>query len=100
MIDLVIMLGIISRSPPSKLIALSKSIAKRHIAYNVARSTNGQLPVYTDIRTGGTRYLVIVKNISGDVQASMLLLYTHMFSPAEPGIAQRPFSESIPPRIC
>jgi len=37
--------------------------------YFLARNTRGSLPVYTDIRNGGTRYLVLIRNVEGDVNA-------------------------------
>jgi len=68
------MFGIITRSPPRLL-----QFHARSIAYAVARSSNGELPVYTDIRTGHTRYLVVVKNISGDANALREDLLTTLF---------------------
>lgn len=38
--------------------------------YSVPRNSRGTLPVYTDIRNGGTRYLVLVRNIRGDIHVS------------------------------
>jgi Mitochondrial large subunit ribosomal protein (Img2) len=35
-------------------------------SYFVPRNTRGNLPVYTDIRNGGTRYLVLVRNVDGN----------------------------------
>ncbi|TFK42740.1 mitochondrial large subunit ribosomal protein-domain-containing protein [Crucibulum laeve] len=36
-------------------------------SYFVPRNTRGNLPVYTDIRNGGTRYLVTIRNVDGSV---------------------------------
>ncbi|KAF8654115.1 hypothetical protein AX16_003647 [Volvariella volvacea WC 439] len=33
--------------------------------YFVARNSRGNLPVYTDIRNGGTRYMVLIRNVDG-----------------------------------
>jgi hypothetical protein len=96
LIDPRIMLGIISRSPP-------RLIQARSIAYAVARSSNGELPVYTDIRTGRTRYLVIVKNVSGDINVRWLppdlvsrLLLTFL---AQTGLSERAVGDTIPARL-
>lgn len=37
-------------------------------AYSIQRNSRGSLPVYSDIRNGGTRYQVLLKNIKGDVE--------------------------------
>ncbi|KAF8636508.1 hypothetical protein AX17_003322 [Amanita inopinata Kibby_2008] len=34
--------------------------------YFVPRNNRGHLPVYTDIRNGGTRYLVLIRNVDGN----------------------------------
>lgn len=41
--------------------------------YSVARNSQGSLPVYSDIRNGGSRYLVLVRNVKGNVNVSHLL---------------------------
>jgi hypothetical protein len=41
--------------------------------YFVPRNTRGNLPVYTDVRNGGTRYLVLVRNVDGNVNVSGLI---------------------------
>ncbi|KAK3814415.1 MAG: mitochondrial large subunit ribosomal protein-domain-containing protein [Benniella sp.] len=38
-------------------------------SYFVERTKSGQLPVYRDIRNGGTRELIIVRKIQGDAGA-------------------------------
>lgn len=38
----------------------------------VPRNSNGNLPVYTDIRNGGTRILVSIRNIDGNASVSLL----------------------------
>jgi hypothetical protein len=35
--------------------------------YFIPRNTRGNLPVYTDIRNGGTRYLVLLRNVDGNI---------------------------------
>lgn len=37
--------------------------------YFIPRNTRGNLPVYTDVRNGGTRYLVLVRNVDGNIDA-------------------------------
>ncbi|KAH9001497.1 hypothetical protein EDB92DRAFT_1827022 [Lactarius akahatsu] len=38
--------------------------------YFVPRNTRGSLPVYSDVRNGGTRYLISVRNVEGNIKAS------------------------------
>ena len=38
--------------------------------YFIPRNTNGNLPVYTDIRNGGTRFLVTIRNVDGKADVS------------------------------
>ena len=42
------------------------SSAPHQPAYDVPRNSNGSLPVYTDIRNGGTRYLTLIRNVEGN----------------------------------
>ncbi|KAI0374759.1 hypothetical protein BV20DRAFT_390580 [Pilatotrama ljubarskyi] len=51
---------------PSAAAPLTSSEA---LPYRVRRNSRGSVPVYTDIRNGGTRYLVLVRNVEGNVQA-------------------------------
>jgi large subunit ribosomal protein L49 len=58
----------------SQLVASRDSTLKheefvRH-PYFVPRNTRGSLPVYTDVRNGGTRYLMLIRNIDGDANVS------------------------------
>ena len=39
----------------------------RDLPYLVRRNTKGSIPVYTDIRNGGTKYLVLIRNVEGNV---------------------------------
>jgi large subunit ribosomal protein L49 len=41
---------------------------KLNLPYYVPRNSRGSLPVYTDIRNGGTRRLVLIRNVQGNVQ--------------------------------
>ncbi|KAF7972085.1 hypothetical protein HWV62_18890 [Athelia sp. TMB] len=37
--------------------------------YYVPRNSQGSLPVYSDIRNNGTRILVLIRNVEGNVEA-------------------------------
>ncbi|KAI0256469.1 ribosomal protein L49/IMG2, partial [Lactifluus subvellereus] len=37
--------------------------------YFVPRNSRGSLPVYSDVRNGGTRYLISVRNVEGSIKA-------------------------------
>ncbi|KAG5645906.1 hypothetical protein DXG03_005053 [Asterophora parasitica] len=39
------------------------------LPYFIPRNTRGNLPVYTDVRNGGTRYQVLVRNVDGNADA-------------------------------
>ncbi|RPD66007.1 hypothetical protein L226DRAFT_566489 [Lentinus tigrinus ALCF2SS1-7] len=39
------------------------------LPYLVRRNARGSIPVYTDIRNGGTRYLVLIRNVEGNADA-------------------------------
>ncbi|PIL23872.1 hypothetical protein GSI_13623 [Ganoderma sinense ZZ0214-1] len=45
------------------------SQAPGDLPYLVRRNTKGSIPVYTDIRNGGTKYLVLIRNVEGNVNA-------------------------------
>ncbi|KAI8073287.1 ribosomal protein L49/IMG2 [Gongronella butleri] len=38
-------------------------------SYLVSRTTNKGLPVYSDIKNGGTKHLTIIRRVEGDVEA-------------------------------
>ena len=38
--------------------------------YYVPRNSRGSLPVYTDVRNSGGRYLVLIRNVEGDAKVS------------------------------
>lgn len=48
-------------------------------SYFIPRNSRGSLPVYSDIRNGGTRYLILVKNIRGNIHVSVIL-YSQPFA--------------------
>ncbi|KAM6500659.1 Ribosomal protein L49/IMG2 [Amanita muscaria] len=63
---------------------LPSSVAPRaqhlvHHPYFVPRNSRGNLPVYTDIRNAGTRYLVLVHNIDGNANSLARDLQTSLF---------------------
>ncbi|KAG6854933.1 hypothetical protein C0991_009756 [Blastosporella zonata] len=37
--------------------------------YFIPRNSRGNLPIYTDVRNGGTRYLILVRNVDGKTDA-------------------------------
>ncbi|PCH38269.1 hypothetical protein WOLCODRAFT_130801 [Wolfiporia cocos MD-104 SS10] len=39
------------------------------LPYHVPRNTRGSMPVYTDIRNGGTKELTLIRNIEGSIDA-------------------------------
>ncbi|KAF8078112.1 mitochondrial large subunit ribosomal protein-domain-containing protein [Lyophyllum atratum] len=52
--------------------------------YFIPRNTRGNLPVYTDVRNGGTRYLVLVRNVDGNVDALAKELSRNLFRKDSP----------------
>ena len=42
------------------------------LPYLVRRNTRGSIPVYTDIRNGGTKYLVLIRNVEGNADVRPL----------------------------
>ena len=56
------------------------SLVRRCHHYFVPRNGQGSLPVYTDIRNAGSRRLVLVRNVEGDVSVGTLffLLFFHL----------------------
>lgn len=52
--------------------------------YFVPRNTRGSLPVYSDLRNGGTRYLISVRNVEGNIKALADDLIRDLSNPASP----------------
>ncbi|KAK2467040.1 hypothetical protein APHAL10511_001298 [Amanita phalloides] len=50
----------------------ASALAQRSVQYPyfIPRNSRGNLPVYTDIRNAGTRYLIHIRNVDGN--ASLL----------------------------
>ncbi|KAI8812818.1 mitochondrial large subunit ribosomal protein-domain-containing protein [Cladochytrium replicatum] len=53
---------------PSEDLTATDIETKETLPYNVKRTMNGWLPVYDDIRGGGSRVQTIIRRIEGDVQ--------------------------------
>ncbi|KAI0831172.1 hypothetical protein BC628DRAFT_1415713 [Trametes gibbosa] len=51
------------------------------LPYRVLRNSRGSIPVFTDIRNGGTRYQVLIRNVEGNVDALAHDLRTSLFPP-------------------
>jgi len=51
--------------------------------YFIQRNSRGSIPVYTDIRNAGTRYLVLIRNVEGNVNVCPSSL-SFPFFPLEP----------------
>ncbi|KAI8998757.1 mitochondrial large subunit ribosomal protein-domain-containing protein [Trametes punicea] len=49
------------------------------LPYRVRRNTRGSIPVYTDIRNSGTRVLVLIRNVEGNIEAFMEDLQKSLF---------------------
>ncbi|KAL4065379.1 ribosomal protein L49/IMG2 [Scleroderma yunnanense] len=54
----------------------------------VRRNSRGSLPVYTDIRNGRTRHLILIRNIQGQTQALANELRSSLFKPDSPEAAK------------
>ncbi|KAF9052701.1 mitochondrial large subunit ribosomal protein-domain-containing protein [Panaeolus papilionaceus] len=50
--------------------------------YHIPRNTKGNLPVYSDVRNNGGRYLVLVRNVEGSVEALVKNLRQNLFDPS------------------
>ena len=60
-------------------VAVSTTPAQQLHPYFIPRNTRGNLPVYTDIRNGGTRYLVLLRNVDGNVNVcDFYVPYRHL----------------------
>ncbi|KAI6043073.1 mitochondrial large subunit ribosomal protein-domain-containing protein [Pisolithus marmoratus] len=67
---------------------VSPTVTPPSLPYFVRRNTRGSLPVYTDIRNGGTRYLVQIRNVEGQAQVLANELKTSLFEPNSPAAAR------------
>ncbi|KAF9228656.1 hypothetical protein BS17DRAFT_772333 [Gyrodon lividus] len=69
--------------PPSHGPTTNSAPAVRH-SYFVRRNSRGSLPVYTDIRNGGTRYHVQIRNVEGRIDALTAELKQSLFESNSP----------------
>ncbi|PPQ64021.1 hypothetical protein CVT24_009395 [Panaeolus cyanescens] len=78
-----------SRSIPRCVRGLSTTVAEATAPsstlatypYHVPRNTRGNLPVYSDVRNNGGRYLVLVRNVEGSVEALVKNMKQQLFEP-------------------
>ena len=56
----------------SSSIASSVPPSRSTRSYFVPRNTRSNLPVYSDIRNGGTRQLVLIRNVEGDISVRLV----------------------------
>ncbi|KAI0273792.1 hypothetical protein BC834DRAFT_855636 [Gloeopeniophorella convolvens] len=59
------------------------------LPYFVPRNSRGSLPVYTDVRNGGSQYLISVRNVQGNAKALADDLLHDLSSPASPALKAR-----------
>lgn len=52
--------------------------------YSVPRNSRGSLPIYSDVRNGGTRYLISVRNVEGNIKALAGDLIRDLSNPISP----------------
>jgi len=80
----------------SSLVRTASAPLRTSYPYFVPRNSNGSLPVYTDIRNAGTRYLVLLRNIDGDANVSLPSVPFSSFSSyLAPGTGQGPVTVSF-----
>lgn len=62
-----------SSTPPPSLLTSSPSASKnlQEKPYYVPRNSKGNLPVYSDIRNAGSRPLVHIRNVEGDISVRL-----------------------------
>ncbi|KAF8868626.1 hypothetical protein CPB85DRAFT_1362471, partial [Mucidula mucida] len=58
------------------------------LLYHVARNSRGSLPVYSDVRNAGSRYLVYIRNVDGNVADLVNDLTTTLFPESSAKLAQ------------
>jgi len=64
------------------------------LPYSVQRNSRGSIPVYTDIRNAGTRYLVLIRNIEGNVNVRLISIELARFCNS------KPFGSILPAFFC
>ncbi|THH20362.1 hypothetical protein EW146_g986 [Bondarzewia mesenterica] len=68
--------------------AYSQAVKHVQYPYYLSRNSLGSLPVYTDIRNGGTNYTVHVRNVQGDAKALVDDLASTLFPEGSPEAAR------------
>ncbi|GLB35115.1 putative mitochondrial large subunit ribosomal protein (Img2) [Lyophyllum shimeji] len=68
---------------PTASVTAPKPVSVKY-PYFISRNTRGNLPVYTDVRNGGTRYLVLVRNVDGNIDALARELSQKLFPKDSP----------------
>jgi large subunit ribosomal protein L49 len=48
--------------------ATSGPASSSQLPYLVPRNSRGSLPVYSDVRNGGSRYLISIRNVEGNIK--------------------------------
>jgi len=71
-----------SHAAPVRMPSLAQS-------YFVPRNANGNLPVYSDIRNNGTRYLVLIRGVDGKAQVNFFMYMLSPFLTHIPGSCAR-----------
>ncbi|KAF5324484.1 hypothetical protein D9611_004540 [Ephemerocybe angulata] len=64
--------------------SLASPPAVAKYSFFVSRNSNGNLPVYSDIRNGGTRLLVSIRNVDGNASDLAKELSTSLFKAGSP----------------
>lgn len=61
------------RSLPRLSAPLATTLAQRPVQYPyfVARNTRGNLPVYSDVRNAGLRYLIHIRHVDGNAKVRL-----------------------------
>lgn len=60
------------------------SFITRATPYFIRRNSRGSLPVYTDVRNGGTKYLVTIRNVQGQINSLANDIKQSLFSHNSP----------------
>ena len=60
---------------------LATTIAQRPVQYPyfVGRNTRGNLPVYSDVRNAGLRYLIHIRHVDGNTNVRRGFFFNHLW---------------------
>lgn len=78
-----------TRQAPVTSLTILMSFITRATPYFVRRNSRGSLPVYTDVRNGGTKYLVTIRNVQGQLNVIHVFLSFLLFLTASLVSCQR-----------